>query len=211
VAWSRAFDGYDLRHAPPFKRRFMRVIYEVTGVVPVKPSSAMLVSIACSLSVPVLAWRAGLWPLLAVAAVLLSLVADGMTSALGVRAGRITRLESFYQAMVERLAEGCWLVAFLLLGAGKPAVVVCAALVWAHEYVRAKVGGTAMRRAASATVGDRPLRVWLVIIALVLSACVSIFGQELAAGIVTMVVLCWVALALIGLGQLFAIIRKVLA
>jgi hypothetical protein len=119
-------------------------------------------------------------------------------------------LEQFYQALVERFAELCWLVALLAVGARPATLVLCAFVVWAHEYLRAKVGGRAIRRAGTATVGDRGLRVWFVVIALVLAALISFIGEDVAAGVVTMVVLCWLALGLIGLGQLFAVIRKVL-
>ena len=120
------------------------------------------------------------------------------------------KLEFFYQALVERFAEGCWLVGFLALGARPTPVVLCAFVVWLHEYLRAKVGGAAIHRAGTANVGDRPHRVWFVIIALLLATLISPFGRDLAAAVVTMVVLCWVALGLIGAGQLFATIRKAL-
>jgi len=187
----------------------MRAIYRVTGVVKVRTSVTMLISVACSVSVPLLAW--GGWAAVAVLTLLLGQVADAMTTTLAVRSGHVTRLESFYQALVERFAEVCWLLTFLALGAHPTTVVLTAGVVWAHEYVRAKVGGAAMSRAGSATVGDRSLRVWLVLTALVLAAAVSWIGRDLAAGIVTMVMLCWLALGLIGFGQLLAIIRKVLA
>jgi hypothetical protein len=210
-AWSEAFDGYDPRHASTFRRRFMWVIYRVTGVVRVKTSATMLFSVACSVFVPALAWRGGLLPAVAALVVLLGLAVDATTNALAVRSGGFTRLERFYQALVERFGEVCWLAAFAALGARPTPVVLCAFVLWAHEYVRAKVGGAVMRRAGASTVGDRAMRVWVVLIALVLAAALSRLGQDLVAGVVTMVMLCWVALGLIGIAQLVAIIRKVLA
>jgi hypothetical protein len=211
LAWSEAFDGYDLRQASTLRQRFMRAIYQVTGVVKVRTSVTMLISVVFSISVPLLAWRGGQWPAIAALLLLLGQVADAMTTTMAVRSGRVTQLESFYQALVERFAEVCWLLTFLALGARPLPVMLTAVVVWAHEYVRAKVGGAVMRRAGSATVGDRSLRIWLVLVALVLAAAVSVIGQDMAAGIVTMVVLCWLALGLIGLAQLLAIIRKALA
>lgn len=211
MAWSEAFDGYDLRQASGTRQGFMRAIYKMTGVVRVRTTATMLVSAAFSIAVPLLAWRNGLWSAAAALMLLLGQVADAMTNTLAVRSGRVTRLESFYQALVERFAEVCWLLAFLALGARSLPVVLSAFVVWAHEYLRAKVGGPVMRRAGSATVGDRQLRVWLVLIALLLAAVISRVGPDLAAGVVTMVVLCWLALGLIGIGQLFVIIRKALA
>lgn len=209
-AWSEAFDGYDLRQASGIKKSFMRAIHRVSGAIRIGTSVTMLISLAFAVSVPLLAWKGGRWAALAALTLLLGLAADAMTNALAIRGGRITRLEYFYQALVERFAEVCWLVALLTLGARPTAVVLCAFVVWAHEYLKAKVGGRAIRRAGTSTVGDRMLRVWFVVIALLLAAVISFIGQDLAAGVVTMVVLCWLALGLIGLGQLFAVIRKVL-
>ena len=209
-AWSEAFDGYDLRRASGIRQTLMRVVHRVSGVVTLRTSATMLISVLCSVCVPLLAWKGGPWAAVAALALVLGQFADAMSSARAVRSGHITRLERFYQALVERFAEVCWLVAFLALGARSTPVVLCAFVVWAHEYLRAKVGGSAMQRAGASTVGDRALRVWLVVIALLLSAAVSRLGADLAAGVVTMVVLCWLALGLIGLAQLFAIIRKVL-
>ena len=209
-AWCEAFDGYDLRQASGIRQSFMRVICKVSGAVRLRTSATMLISLACSLSVPLLAWKGGQWAAVAALMLLLGQAADAMTSARAVHSGQVTRLAHFYQALVERFAEVCWLVAFLALGARPAPVVLCAFVVWAHEYLRAKVGGATIRRTGTSTVGDRPLRVWLVLIALLLAALISRIGQDLAAAVVTMVVLCWLALGLIGLAQLFTIIRKVL-
>lgn len=210
LAWSEAYDGYDLRRASGFRQSFMRLVHKVSGIVQVKSSTTMLVSVACSVSVPLLAWKGGWWAVLAASTLVSGQFADAMSLTRPVLSGHITRLERFYQALVERFAELCWLVACLALGARPTPVVLCAFVVWAHEYLRAKVGGTVMRRAGTSTVGDRTLRVWFVIVALLLGALVSRIGADVAAGVVTMVLLCWLALGLIGLAQLFAIIRKVL-
>lgn len=210
LAWSEAFDGYDLRRASGIKQTFMRAIYRASGAVRVGTSLTMLISMAFAISVPLLAWKGGHWAAVAALTLLLGQAADAMTNARAIRSGLITRLGRFYQALVERFAELCWLLAFLAVGARITPVVLCGFVVWAHEYLRAKVGGSAMRLAGTSTVGDRPLRVWLAVAALLLAALISLMGRDLAAGVVTMVVLCWVALGLIGLAQLFTFIRKVL-
>ena len=210
LAWSEAFDGYDLRRSSGIRQAFMRVVHRLSGAVRFGTSLTMLVSLALAVSVPLLAWKGGPWAAAAALTLLLGQAADAMTKARAVHNGLITRLERFYQALVERFAELCWLVAFLAVGARLTPVVLCGFVVWAHEYLRAKVGGGAMRLAGTSTVGDRPLRIWLAVAALLLAALISLMGRDVAAGVVTMVVLCWVALGLIGLGQLFTFIRKVL-
>lgn len=209
LTWSKAYGGYDPRRASWIKQTFMRAVYKVSGVVRMSFSTTMLLSVACSVSVPLLAWKGGPWAAVAVLMLALGQFADAMSGARAVRSGYITRLQRFYQALVERFAELCWLLAFLALGAGPTAVVLCAFVLWAHEYLLAKVGRAVARHGGS-TVGDRPLRVRFVVIALLLGALMSPIGADLAAAVVTTVVLCWLALGLIGLGQLFAIIRRVL-
>lgn len=211
VAWSQAFDGYDLRHAPVLRKRFMHTVFRLSGALAVKVSVTMLVSLICSLSVPLLAWQGGHWPVAAALMLMIGHLADAMTGASAIRSGKVSRLESFYQAVLDRFAELAWMVAMLLLGAHPGAVVCCAALVWAHEYLRARAGLPAVRRAASSTAGERPLRVWFMMAALLLAAALSGVGPDLVAGVVTVIVVIWAALASVGLFQLFSIIRKALA
>jgi hypothetical protein len=210
LAWSEAHDGYDLRRASGGRQRFMRAIYRISGAVRVRTSVAMWLSVGCSICLLPLASKGGLWAVVAALVLLLGQVTDTMTSARAVRSGHVTRLEQFYQVLVERFAEVCWLVALLALGARHVAVVLCAFVVWAHEYLRAKVGGTATRRAGTATIGHRGQRVWIVVVALLLAALVSWAGADVAAGVVTMVVMCWLTLGVIGVAQLFTVIRKAL-
>jgi hypothetical protein len=210
TAWSEAFDGYDPRRAWKVKQRFMFAVYKGSGIARVRTSVTMVISLVLSVSVPPLAWLGGVWLTVAALAVLLGQATDVMTRARAIRAGRPTRLGLFYQALVERFAEVCWLVSFLALGARPTSVVLCAFVVWIHEYLRAKLGGTAIHRAGTSTVGDKPFRVGFTLAALLLAALISPVGTDLAAGVVTMVVLCWVALGLIGAAQLFTTIRKAL-
>lgn len=173
------------------------------------PTATMAASAACSCAVPLLAWQGGQWPVAAGLALLLGLWADQLTGALWVLSGRITRLGAFYQSLLDRLAEVCWLLAMAVLGAHLVMVVVCAGLVWAHEYVRARAG--LGKTAAAGTLGDGSTRTWLVLIGLGLAAVSALLSRDLTAGVVTMVVFIWAAFALIGVCQLIAIIRKVLA
>ncbi|HCT76007.1 MAG TPA: CDP-alcohol phosphatidyltransferase [Micromonosporaceae bacterium] len=214
VGWAVVYDGYDMRYAPAPRRRLLGVTYRVGRVLAgfgVRPGSLMLISVMCSLAVPLLAYRGGSWAAAALLAMLAGLGADTLGSALTVLTGRVSRLSTFYQALAERVAEICWLCALALLGARPGLIVVVAMLVWMHEYVRARVGAAALRPTATTTVGDRSTRTWLVLAALLVAALSAQVGNDLAAGAVTLVVVTWLALAMIGIGQLLGIIRKVLA
>jgi hypothetical protein len=213
--WAKSHDGYDMRLAPAPKRALLRFGYKAGGALSrlgVRPASLMIISVVCSAAVPLLASMRGGWPAVAAIAVVSGLVADSLSSSLTVFAQAGTpRLNGFYQALVERLAEVCWLLALALLGARPGLIFACAALVWAQEYVRARAGGPALSPAGTATIGDRPTRITLAVAALILAAAAAPIGQDLAAGVVTLVVLCWIALSFLGLGQLLAIVKKVLA
>jgi len=211
AGWALAFDGYNMRHASPARRRWMRAAHRVALVLArcgVRPSATMVLSAAASVAVALCGWRGGGWPIAGALALLAGLGADTLTLSLSVVSGAVTRLRGFYQSLLDRLAEVCWLAAFVALGAHAVLAVVCGALVWAHEYLRAR---STLRRAGTSTLGDRPARVWLSLAGLVLAGLIAQLGQDLAAGIVTLIVFSWAALAFVGIGQLLAIIRKVLA
>lgn len=211
--WSGAYDGYDVRYAAPSRRRMVGLAYRLgapLAVFGVRPATLTLVSAACSLAVPILAFQRGSWPAVAALAMLCALAADTLACGLTVLTARDVRPGAFYQSLVDRLGEACWLVALALLGARAGAVLAVAVLVWMHEYMRARVGAAALRPMATATVGDRPTRFWLTIVGLILAAITAQLGADLAAGTVTLIVLIWLALALIGLGQLVGLIRRVL-
>ncbi len=214
VGWAGAYGGYDLRYAARSRRRLLAATYRVSRIIArfgVRPASMMVVSVAFAMAVPVIALRGGAWPLAAAACLLAGLGADTLGSGLTVVTAAITRLGGFYQSLVERFSELCWLLALACLGTKPWVTFTMAVLVWAHEYVKARVGAPALSPAAVTTVGDRPTRVWAVLAAFGLAAAAAQLGQDLAAAAVTLVVVSWLALALVGLAQLFSIIRKVLA
>lgn len=210
-AWARAFDGYDLRFAPAFKRSAIRGAFRVAAVLDrfgIRPAATMVLSALCSVAVPLLAWRGGVWPALAAVALVAGLGTDLLTAAMAVYGRRLTRLGSFYQSLLDRFGEVCWLIAFALLGVQPFLVIVAVAMVWAHEYLRARAS---LGKGGSGTIGERPSWIRLTLIGLVLAAGAAQLGQDLAAGVATLVVFSWVCLAGIGLAQLVAVIRKALA
>jgi CDP-diacylglycerol---glycerol-3-phosphate 3-phosphatidyltransferase len=214
AGWARADRGYDLRYAAAPRRKLLVAAYRISGLLArfgVRTASMMVLSVLFAVAVPLIALRGGGWPLAAAVLVVAGLAADTIGFGLTVVTGGITRLSGFYQSLAERFSEVCWLMALALLGTKDWLIFSIAAAVWAHEYIKARVGAPALRPTATTTVGDRPTRVWSVLAALVLAAASAQLGQDIAAGAVTLVVLSWLALALVGLGQLLTVVRKVLA
>jgi hypothetical protein len=214
VAWAGAFGGYDVRHAGASQRRLLHTVYRLShplATFGVRAASMTLLALVCWLAVPLLAMQRGPWPALAALVLAFGLLLETVGNGLIVLTGQQTRLASFYQSLVQRLSEASWLASLMVLGAKAWPVVAVGALVWLHEYVRARGGAAELRPIATNTVGDRPTRIWMTVAALVLAALAAPIGPDLAAGVVTLVVLSWLALALIGFGQLLSLIRKVLA
>lgn len=211
--WATTHHGFDLRHAGPLAQRWVRCAYHVGGFVlrnGARQASMTATALAAALFVPAFASQGGRWPLIAAALLVLGLVADTAADAIGVMAGRASRLIGFYRTLVDRVAELCWLLAALLLGGSSMLVGTCGALVLVHEYVRlrATVGG--MRPAGTNTVGDRPTRAIATLIMLVVAGAAAGVDQDLAAGTTTLLLAVWTLLALFGLVQLLSIVRKTL-
>jgi CDP-diacylglycerol--glycerol-3-phosphate 3-phosphatidyltransferase len=214
VAWAGAFGGFDVRYAGAPRRGLLNVAYRLAAPLAhhgVRAASMNMLAIACSIAVPLVAWPGGGWPFIAAISLCLGLLASTVASGLVILHGRQTRLASFRQALTERFSELCWLIALMALGTRPWIVFVLGSLTLLHEYVRARGGVAEMRPVASNTVGDRPMRVWLTIVALVLASITAPLGPEVVAGAVTLVAMIWMVLGLIGFFQLLTIMRRVLA
>jgi phosphatidylglycerophosphate synthase len=207
AAWARLHGGFDPRRAGPAARCWLRMAYAIGAAlarVGVPPAAVTLAGLVLSVSVPLLADR----PALAAVFVLFSAVADSVDGAVAVVAGRATRLGYLYDSLADRVGEGCWLAALWLIGAPGPLVVAAGALSWLHEYVRARVVAVGVREIGVVTVGERPTRVSVAFVGLLLAGGSGAIQSDLPAGTVTVVAAVWLLLALVGLLQLLATIHR---
>jgi phosphatidylglycerophosphate synthase len=209
VGWARLHGGFDPRKAGPLVRGWLRVSYVIgsgfarAGIPPAGVTFGGLVLCVC---VPLLADR----PALAAVFVLLAAMADSADGATAVVSGRATRLGYLYDSLADRLGEAAWLVAFWLVGAPGILVVTAGGLSWLHEYVRARVTAAGMRDIGVVTVGERPTRVSVAFVGLLLAGAVELVQSDLPAGTITVVTAVWVLLALVGLLQLLAAFHRAL-
>jgi CDP-diacylglycerol--glycerol-3-phosphate 3-phosphatidyltransferase len=160
-----------------------------------------------SLGVPV---AVGASPVLAAGLLLLSAVADTIDGALALVTGRNSALGAVYDAVADRIAEACWLVALWRLGTPGWLVVVCGALCWLHEYVRARAAVAGMVEIGAVTAAERPTRVIMVVAGLALSAAAGLVAPELRAGTGTAIAALWAVLSVLGFGQLVHAVREAL-
>ncbi|MFC0529606.1 CDP-alcohol phosphatidyltransferase family protein [Phytohabitans kaempferiae] len=209
VAWARLHGGFDPREAGPLVRGWLRISYAIgSGLarVGIPPSGVTFAGLVFSVSVPVLADR----PTIAAVFVLLAAIADSADGATAVVSGRATRIGYVYDSVADRLGEAAWLVAFWLVGAPAMLVVVAAGLSWLHEYVRARVTAAGMRDIGVVTVAERPTRVSVAFVGLLIAGVAGAVQPDLPAGTITVVTAVWLLLAFVGLLQLLAAFHRAL-
>lgn len=209
VAWARLHDGFDPRHASPAARGWLRTAYGIGRVlarVRVGPGAVMAIALLLNLAAPATAAFVGPWP--AVALVLAGAMADTVDNAVALLTSRTTRLGNLYDSVLNRVAELSWLATLWVLGATGWLLVVCGAVTWLHEYIRARAGAVGLTGASLMTVGEQTSRLGATAAGLVLAGVAGQVSPGLAAGTVTIAAVVWVFLGLFGLAELLAGVRR---
>ncbi|MBQ0897604.1 CDP-alcohol phosphatidyltransferase family protein [Micromonospora sp. U56] len=213
TAWARLHGGFDPRAAAPVVRTWLRFAYHVgyiLGRLRITPTAVTVAGVLLCLCVPLFSVRSVDGPIVGALFVLLASVADSVDGAVAVVTNRTTRLGYVYDSLADRLGEVAWLAAFWLVGAPGALVVAGGALSWLHEYVRARAVAAGMRDIGAVTVGERPTRVCVALVGLLLAGLTGLIDPDLAAGTITMATAVWVLLAGFGLGQLLSTVRRAL-
>ncbi|MGN9804201.1 CDP-alcohol phosphatidyltransferase family protein [Micromonospora sp. L32] len=213
TAWARLHGGFDPRAAAPVVRAWLRFAYHVgyiLGRLRITPTAVTVAGVLLCLCVPLFSVRSVNGPIVGALFVLLASVADSVDGAVAVATNRTTRLGYVYDSLADRLGEVAWLAAFWLVGAPGALVVAGGALSWLHEYVRARAVAAGMRDIGAVTVGERPTRVCVALVGLLLAGLTGLIDPDLAAGTITMATAVWVLLAGFGLGQLLSTVRRAL-
>jgi phosphatidylglycerophosphate synthase len=203
--WSATHGGYDPRAAPALVRGWLRLGHAL-GVTLVRagvrsPNAVTSIGLLSSACVPPVALlpAGAFWAALLI---LFSAFADTIDGVLAVIADRATRLGQVYDSAADRLAEAAWLVAFALLGAPLWLAVTVGAVMWLHEYVRARASVAGMTDIGTVTIAERPTRILLSIFGLL-----ATLVDHRAAPVTLAVAL---LLALIGFGQLLRAVHRAL-
>lgn len=139
--------------------RLVRRLGEPLARAGVHPDAVTLTGLVAALAVPALAVAGGRWALLAVLAVTVSGVLDGVDGAVALASGRSSRWGAVLDAGCDRVADTGYVAAFWLLGAPGWLCATGAGVAGLHEYLRARAGAEGMRDVGVITVGERPTRV----------------------------------------------------
>ncbi len=213
VAWAGLHGGFDPRRASLPVRGWIRLAWaggRLLDRIGVAPTAVTVVGLLISAAVPFAAARGAVGALTAAGLVLLAGIADTLDGAVAVAGGRVTRLGYVYDSLADRLSEAAWLAAFWLAGAPAGLVVAGGAVSWLHEYVRARAVGAGMTEVGVVTIGERPTRVSVALVGLLLAGGAGLLRPELLAGTVTLAAVGWVFFGLFGLAQLLGGVRRAL-
>ena len=97
----------------------------------------------------------------------ISLLLDGIDGSLAILRERVSKFGALLDAVMDRVTEFFWALAFIQIGG--PALIVVAAAVFAfgQEYLRARSGGLGINEVLVVTIAERPVRATLIFIPLV--------------------------------------------
>jgi phosphatidylglycerophosphate synthase len=214
AAWSRLHGGFDPDAASPLVRGWVRLAYRggsLLGRLRIAPTAVTTAGLLLCVAVPFAALLGPTGLLLGGLMVLLASFADGLDGAVAVVTGRTTKIGFVYDSVADRLGEAAWLVAFWVAGVPSWLVVAAGAVSWLHEYVRARAAAAGMREIGAVTVGERPTRVSVAISALIVGGVAGLVRDGWDVTVVTVGAAVWLALALVGLGQLTMTVHRELS
>jgi CDP-diacylglycerol--glycerol-3-phosphate 3-phosphatidyltransferase len=214
AAWSALHGGFDPRNASPLVRGWVRLAYRggsLLGRLGVRPTAVTFAGLVLCLAVPFVS-ALGPGGLMAGALlVLLAGFADAFDGAVAVVTGRTTRAGFVVDSVADRVGEVAWLAAFWVAGAPAWLVVAGGAVSWLHEYLRARAAAAGMPDIGVVTVGERPTRVSVAISGLLVGGVAGLVHPGWDTVVVRIGAAAWLVLAMIGMGQLIAAVRRALA
>jgi phosphatidylglycerophosphate synthase len=190
--------------------RFAYAVGRLLAAMGLPPGAVTVAGVVASLLVPVAVLVDGTGLFVAAGLVLVAAIADSADGAVAVISSRTSPLGSFYDSVADRVGEASWLLGLWLAGVPGVLVTGCGALAWLHEYARARAAVSGMTGIGEVTVAERPTRVILVILGLVLGGVAALISPRLAPGVITVVVCLWAVLGLLGAARLLTAIRAAL-
>ena len=204
--WSATHGGYDPRQAPAPVRGWLRLCHRMGAALARRgarnPDVVTAAGVLAAAAVPLIAATAPSAAPAAALLVLLTAFADTIDGVLAVVADRATRLGQVCDATADRLSEALWLASFAVLGAPVWLAATCGAVMWLHEYVRARASLAGMSDIGTVTIAERPTRILIVM--------VGLLAVPLDPRSATVTLVIALAVSLIGLLQLIAAVRRAL-
>jgi CDP-diacylglycerol--glycerol-3-phosphate 3-phosphatidyltransferase len=211
--WAGLHGGVDPRTGSMFVEKWLRASYRTGRVLArmrIRASVVTTAGLVCNGLVVYVTAQHRYWPIVAAALVVVSGLLDTLDGAVAVITNRVTRLGYVYDSVADRLGEVAWVVALWLIGAPGWLAVLVGGLAWLHEYIRARATAAGMSEIGAVTLGERPSRIVLIVVGLVLSGVSALVAVDLPAGTATIVAAIFALLGVIGLIQLVAAVQTAL-
>jgi phosphatidylglycerophosphate synthase len=209
-AWSALHGGFDPDSASPVVRGWIRIAYRagiLLGRLGVRPTTVTFAGLLLCLAVPFAAAGGPAGLIGAALLVLAAGFADAFDGAVAVVTGRTSRAGFVIDSVADRVGELAWLAAFWVAGAPGWLVVAGGAVSWLHEYLRARAAAAGMPDIGVVTVGERPTRVSVAISGLLVGGVAGFMHSDWSVPVVVVAAGAWLALAVIGFGQLIGAVR----
>ncbi|MPZ27787.1 MAG: CDP-alcohol phosphatidyltransferase family protein [Micromonosporaceae bacterium] len=213
AGWAARDGGYDLRRAPAPVRGWLRFGYETArglAAARVGPAAVTALGLVLSAAVPLVAGRGATGLVLAAGLVLLASLAGTLDRALDLltRSDGGSPRSAIWRVAAARAGEVGWLAGFWIAGVPGPLVAACGALTGLHELVREQALATGASRLGAQTVVEGPTRASVAVAGLALAGLAALGGGSFAPGVLTVSMVVWLLLALVGFGQLSAVVQK---
>lgn len=207
--WAALHQGYDPRGSIP-ARALLTATYALARPLArwgVKPDVLTVWTLWLACAAFVAAHAGGRWAVVAGAAVALSGLGDALDGAVAAMTDQATRWGSVFDSVVDRVNDVMYLVAVWTVGAPAGLAVACGVAFGLLEYLRARAGNAGMGEIGVVTVGERPVRIILCTVALVVAGIVvdhAAAGATLALGVLTL-------LSGVAVVQLAVVVRRTLS
>lgn len=218
--WSGLHDGLDPRGSV-WVSGWVRLVHRCARPLArreVRPDSVTVVGVLVAALAPLLAALPDAWPALALAAVLLAAVLDGVDGALAAQTGSASAWGRVLDPLADRVSDLLLLAVLVVLGAPLGLVAGLAAVTLLLESVRSSAQVAGMTGPGAVTVWERPSRVIVAVLAVLVHLVVlaaraldvRLLPQVEVADVVTLLAAVALALALAGLAHLVVVVRRAL-
>ncbi|KQT94680.1 hypothetical protein ASG49_07575 [Marmoricola sp. Leaf446] len=218
--WSGLHDGLDPRDSF-WVAGWVRLVHRCARPLARRgtgPDAVTLAGVAVSALAPLLAALPDAWPLLALVAVLLAAVLDGVDGALAAQTGAASAWGRVLDPAADRVSDLLLLVLLVVLGAPLWLVALLGAVTLLLESVRSSAQVAGMTGPGAVTAWERPSRVIVAVLAVLVHLAVlsaRALGVQLlptvdGSEVVTVLAAVALALALVGLAVLLRAVRRAL-
>ncbi|WP_445255577.1 CDP-alcohol phosphatidyltransferase family protein [Nocardioides aurantiacus] len=218
--WSGLHDGLDPRESV-WVSGWVRLVHRCARPLAgrgVRPDTVTVVGVLVAALAPLLAALPDAWPALALVAVLLAAVLDGVDGALAAQTGSASAWGRVLDPLADRVSDLLLLAVLVVLGAPLGLVAGLAAVTLLLESVRSSAQVAGMTGPGAVTVWERPSRVIVAVLAVLVHLAVlaaraldvRLLPQVGAADVVTLLAAVALVLAVVGLAHLVVVARRAL-